>query len=76
MNTTDFLIGLSGTMVLAFAALFWWILRDAWDRNEREHVDLKLGLKEVATEVKDVSRRVDHIILHHERMPPYERDSN
>ena len=62
---------ISGTMILAFAALFWWILRDAWDRNEKEHSEFKTDLKAVGADVDTVSNKVDHMIRYHGDIPPY-----
>ena len=82
-NITDILIAISGFMVISFAGLFWWILKAAWTLNEKEHDELKLGLKEVAGElrgvsgeVKDMSGKVDHIIRYHDGIPEWKREHN
>ena len=69
---TDILVTITGTMILAFAGLFWWMLQDMFRRNENEHTDIKQDAKETRKDVRTVSGKLSHVIRYHENIPPYD----
>jgi len=69
--SAEFILGVGIAMIGALISAVVWAgrlyIREAFKRNDDEHESIK-------TTVGGVARRVDHIIRHHEGMPPYREE--
>ena len=76
---TDLLIGAVALLVAAVAWLVRSWISTGFNRNDREHGELREEIKftrdtvhETREHLAGVKGRLDHVIHHHENMPPYE----
>lgn len=64
----QWLLGAVGTLVVLLATLLIKWIKSGFDRNEKEHIDLR---KTFQSGIHRIEGRLNHLIMYHQGVPPY-----